>query len=105
LHLQPIVYVTNMERSLTWYRRLLNIEPTMTSDHWSSFNVDGATLALHHSGEAQGNGDVELSLVVEDLNAHAERLGVDQMIDQPFGRSFTVTDPDGAAIQVNEHHE
>ena len=105
MHLQPIVYATNMQRSIEWYEQLLNQSTSMRSDHWTTFDVGGATLALHHSDEAQGAGDVGLSLVVtEPLETVAARMNVDQIDEQPFGRSFTVVDPDGTRIQVNEHH-
>jgi len=106
MQLQPIVYVTNMERSLAWYAGLLNLTPAQTSDHWSTFDVAGTTLALHASDAVQGPGDVGLSLVVtEALEAAAERMQVDAIDEQPFGRSFVVVDPDGVQIQVNEHRD
>lgn len=105
MKLQTIVYVTAMDVSVDWFATLLGAEPTLRSEHWTSFEVGGANLALHLTDEAQGQGDVALSLVVsERLEAVAERVAPTRAIaDEPFGRSFVVTDPDGTTIQVNEH--
>jgi len=104
--LQPIVYVTDMDRSIAWYGNVVAREPASTSEHWSTFDVGGVTLALHHSDGASSEGSVGLSLVVDDdLEAFLERTGLNAAIqDQPFGRSLTIVDPDGTPIQVNEHH-
>lgn len=121
LGLQPIVHVTEMERSINWYSTLLGKEASFSSEHWSTFSVGDGTLALHSvdqrslvegsavegsAEEPAGNGSVELSLVVDDtLEALLDRTGWDAAIDtQPFGRSLVLHDPDGARIQVNEHH-
>ncbi len=105
MRLQPIVYVTDMASSLGFYGRLLDALPAVTSEHWSTFEVGGATLALHLTDVALGAGMVELSLVadtpLEDI--HARAGDPTPIVEQPFGRSFTVSDPDGASIQVNEH--
>ncbi|MEM7275253.1 MAG: VOC family protein [Actinomycetota bacterium] len=105
MQLQPIVYVTDIARSTRWWTTLLDREPTMTSDAWTSFDLGGGHLALHHSDNAgAGGGSVELSLVAEDLEAVAARVPPTRPIrDEPFGRSLQVTDPDGLVVQVNQH--
>ncbi len=111
MKLQTIVYVASMEDSIRWFSELLAVEPTVRSDHWTSFEVGGGYLALHLAGDGEdgddvgGTGAVALSLVVDEpLEAVAERVAPTRPIaDEPFGRSFVVTDPDGNRIQVNEH--
>lgn len=105
MRLQPIVYVTDMEASLAWYAGLLDAAPAQTSEHWSTFDLGGSTLALHLADEPSGPGSVELSLVVGAPieAAHTRVPGATPIVEQPFGRSFTVTDPDGTTMQVNEH--
>jgi hypothetical protein len=95
-----------MGRSTDWFATLLAIEPDIRSEHWTAFSVAGGHLALHLTEEARGSGDVGLSLVVDEaLEAVATRVEPTEAItEQPFGRSFTVADPDGTVIQVNEHH-
>jgi len=105
MHLQPIVYVTDMAASTAWYGALLGAVPALASEHWTAFDCGGATLALHLTDEDLAAGSVELSLVADaPLEAvHGRVSGATEIIVQPFGRSFTVTDPDGTVIQVNEH--
>lgn len=105
MHLQPIVYVTDMAASTAWYGVLLDAEPAMASEHWTTFDCAGATLALHLTDEELSPGSVELSLVAAAPleSAHERVADATEIIEQPFGRSFTVTDPDGTVIQVNEH--
>ncbi len=105
MKLQPIVYVTDMERSIAWYSALLDSQPAYASSHWTSFPVAGGTLALHLTDEAITSGGVELSLVTEvPLEAVQTRVEVSRGIaDEAFGRSLVVHDPDGTSIQVNEH--
>lgn len=105
MQLQPIMYVTNMDQSIEWYESVLDTSPEFVSEHWSSFPVNGATLALHISDDARPAGATALSLVVaEPLEEFIERITpVSPIQDQPFGRSCVVADPDGTLIQVNEH--
>ena len=105
MQLQPIVYVTDMAASTAWYGALLAAAPAMTSEHWTTFDCGRATLALHLNDQDLSSGSVELSLVatapLEDV--HGRVAGATEIIEQPFGRSFTTTDPDGTVIQINEH--
>ena len=105
MKLQPIVYVTDMERSTAWYARLLGGEPDLAGGHWTTFPVEGGHLALHLTSDALDVGSVELSLVVDEaLEEVAARLPPHRGIaDEAFGRSLVLRDPDGTLIQVNEH--
>ena len=105
MRLQPIVYVTDMDRALRWYAALLGCEPVVRGGYWSSFALGDAQLALHLSDDAPVPGGVELSLVVtEPLEAVIGRVTpVRGIADEAFGRSIVVADPDGTRIQVNEH--
>ncbi len=106
MQVQPIIYVSQMQRSIEWYSLLLDTSPELVSDHWTTFGVGGAIVALHASDDANAEGSVALSLVAPTpLENTAARLGADAtIVDHPFGRSFIATDPDGTRIQVNEHH-
>lgn len=80
-----------------------------------------ALLALHETSpetfegprDESGPGRVELSLVAtETLEAIRDKLraaggawSVGSIIDEAFGRSLTILDPDGLPIQINEHDE
>ncbi len=105
MKLQPIVYVTDMEKATAWYSQLLGREPDVGSGHWTTFPVGGAHLALHLNSEPLDAGSVELSLVVDErLEELASRIAPHRGIaDEAFGRSLVMRDPDGTLIQVNEH--
>lgn len=110
MKLQPIVYTTHMDRAVEWYAAVLGDGPGYRSDVWTSFGVGGAELALHRVDRLPEGSRVELSLVAtESLEALVERLAsrdisVERGIqEETFGRSLVLRDPDGLAIQVNEH--
>jgi catechol 2,3-dioxygenase-like lactoylglutathione lyase family enzyme len=106
-----IVYVTDMERSLSWYRSVLaGAELVSTSPYWTEFSVGGATVALHVADSVERGTQVGLALVaerpLEDITSDLGGVGVDAarpICDEPFGRSMVVEDPDGLQIQINEH--
>lgn len=108
----PIVYVTDMQRSLDWYRRLLpNAELVSTSPYWSELALGtAASLALHIVDNVTQGAQLGLALEAErSLEGIAESLAtagiaIDRGIaDEAFGRSMLIRDPDGLAIQINEH--
>ncbi|MDX1690091.1 MAG: VOC family protein [Acidimicrobiia bacterium] len=110
MRLQPIVYTTDVARAVEWYAAVLGAEPAYSSDSWTSFDLGGATLGIHHVDGLPVRGRVELSLVADSLENVLERLnghgiGAAGPIEgQPFGRSVVLHDPDGTPVQVNEHH-
>ena len=105
MRLQPIIYVTDMDRSEAWYRQLLGTDPAAASPHWTSFAVGDGQLALHATDVAEARGPVELSLIADEpLEQIAQRVGfTDPITDEAFGRSLKLVDPDGCSVQVNEH--
>ena len=101
--LMPILYVRDMDASLAFYEGL-GFEVRSRSPMWSELAAgDGAVLALH--GEVDGNaGRIELALGADDLEPLVGRDDVARGIaDEAFGRSLVLRDPNGSAIQVNEH--
>jgi catechol 2,3-dioxygenase-like lactoylglutathione lyase family enzyme len=106
--LMPIVFVSEMERSLDFYESL-GFERRSSSPMWSELKAgDGAVLALHHAESLPDPSQrVELALVSEEaLERVQERLQsalARPIADEAFGRSLVVRDPDGLEIQVNEH--
>ena len=107
MQLQTIVYVTDMERSIAFYESLGFSVAYRGGPVWTAFQGSDGVLALHLVDSEPGR--VELSLVADDpLEAVIEQLtdaGIESTAieEQPFGRSIVVRDPDGLAIQINEH--
>jgi predicted enzyme related to lactoylglutathione lyase len=105
LILMPIVYVTDLERSIRFYESL-GFEPDAASrsEHWAELRAgDGAILALH---KAEGSA-LELALVAgESLEQIVARHGdavARPPTDEAYGRSMAIRDPDGLELTVNEH--
>jgi lactoylglutathione lyase len=115
-----IVFVSDMARSVAFYRDVLGLPLRFETSHWSELATEGATLALHASDGASesepGGGDPRRhpagrcrpGLSVPDLDAFHRRMlehGV-RCIEPPkevFGaRIAQYVDPDGLPISVSE---
>ena len=112
-----IIFVSDMQRSVSFYRDVLGLPLRFESPEWTEFATDGATLALHASERsASGEDDPQETpagrcrpgLSVPNLDAFHQRM-VEQgvpCIQEPkeiFGaRMAQYLDPDGLAISVGE---
>jgi lactoylglutathione lyase len=111
-----IVFVSDMKRSVAFYRDVLGMPLKFESPEWTEFATEGATLALH-AGEAAGSraapqhpaaGACRPGLQVPDLDAFHRRMIENrvQCLQEPkevFGaRIAQYLDPDGLAISVGE---
>ena len=103
------LYVSDMERSLRFYRDLLGI-PLEGDEDWSEATLGGTRFALHATREGIGelsSGTIHVSLEVADADAAAERLraeGIEAretMRDQ-WGTALEVVDPDGYRVYLFE---
>src|SRR5438552_15929263 len=99
--LMPIVYVTDIERSLPFYQALgAKLTEKGWNKYWTELQYGDAILALHHWVEGvDGHGRVELAFVAEEnLEQVVERLkeaGIPlyrSISDEDFGRSLQVKD-------------
>jgi len=110
-----IVFVSDMQRSVAFYRDVIGLPLKFDSPEWSEFSTDGATLALHRAEKADGDGGAELpaghcrpGLSVPDLDAFHLRMvehhvSCTQQPKDLFGaRIAQYLDPDGLAISVSE---
>lgn len=111
-----IVFVSDMQRSVAFYRDVLGMSLKFDSPEWSEFATDGATLALHRSEqEAAGDGGAELpagrcrpGISVGNLDAFHDRMVEHNVVclQQPndlFGAKVAqYLDPDGLVISVSE---
>ena len=102
-----IIVVSDMHRSVGFYRDQLQLPLRFESPDWTEFNTEGATLALH-SGSAGEAGTSRPGFSVPDLTAfHARMTGLGIACVQPpkvvFGaRIAQYVDPDGLTISVSE---
>ena len=111
-----IVFVSDMKRSVAFYRDVIGLPLRFESPHWTEFATDGASLELHASEGPGPKDDPEKmpprrcrpGLRVADLDACHQRM-IDMKvpcIQEPtsvFGaRLAQYLDPDGLGISVGE---
>jgi len=112
MKLTPIRFVRNIEAANRFYSTLgLDENPSATSGTWADLRGDGGSLGLHIARDATTHADpaaVVLQFTTDgNLEITANRLTVagyapSDILDETFGRYFTVEDPDGYVVQVNE---
>jgi lactoylglutathione lyase len=111
-----IVFVSDMGRSVAFYRDVLGLPLKFESTHWTEFATEGATIALHKA-EAEGAREDPLAvaagrcrpgLAVADLDAFHRRMEELKVrcVQEPkdvFGaRIAQYLDPDGLGISVSQ---
>jgi hypothetical protein len=110
LTLMPIVYVTDMARSLPFYQAL-GLTLRQQGSVWSELQLGDAILALHlvnHISTRERRMELALlsheplASLVDQLRAAGVTVEND-IADEAFGRSLLLHDPDGLPIQINEH--
>ena len=111
-----IVFVSDMKRSVAFYRDVIGLPLRFDSPEWSEFATDGATFALHRSERSadpdddrdQRAGSCRPGLAVRDLDAFHLRMVEHNVVctQQPkdlFGaRIAQYLDPDGLTVSVSE---
>jgi lactoylglutathione lyase len=115
-----IVFVSDMQRSVSFYRDVLGIPLRFESPEWTEFATEGATLALH-GGESpvagravaaeSSAGRCRPGLSVSNLDefhSRAVAAGV-PCVQEPkdlFGaRIAQYADPDGLVLSVSEERD
>ena len=111
MNVVPIVYVTDMTRSIQFYKALGGT-PKNQSPAWTELQFGDSTLALHIIDQVPEHRIAGLGLSFasyDRLEKLSERLKsahislYQNISDEAFGRSLQVKDPDGLVIQINEH--
>ncbi len=112
--------VSDLERSVTWYRRLFEVEPVLDEDTGPFHHVvwmlgDGTLLGLHqHTNQATSEPASELRTGLDHVSfscadrAELERWEgrLDQLdiphggiIDAPYGSGLSFRDPDNIPLE------
>jgi lactoylglutathione lyase len=112
-----IIFVSDMKRSVSFYRDALGLPLRFESPGWTEFATDGATLALHASEAPAPKEEDSLKvppgrcrpgLSVPNLDEFHKRMVEKKVtcLQEPketFGaRIAQYLDPDGLAISVSE---
>ncbi|MFD7944522.1 VOC family protein [Streptomyces sp. NPDC059744] len=106
----PIRYVADVEASRHFYAGLgLIFQPDVSVNVWAQLAADAGAVGIHDATVSQGRppGTTELGFTtderLEDIAERLARSGYDyDLVDENFGRSVRVTDPDGVVIQIQE---
>ncbi len=111
----PIRFVRNIELANRFYSALgLHENAAATSGTWADLRGGGGQLGLHIAETETTHADARAVALQftsdEKLELSAKRLTdagymPSDIMDETFGRYFTVKDPDGYLIQVNELDE
>jgi lactoylglutathione lyase len=114
-HMITMVVVSDMKRSVEFYRDTLGLKLRFDSPDWSEFDVDGNTLALHGGGklsdeksDPKAAGSASIGFGVEDVDAAYEsltqkdvRFVMPPTTEQQEGiRLAVLLDPDGFSISL-----
>lgn len=107
-----IVYTNDMSASVAFYEQLglFRSADGEIDDWWNEFPVGDAVLALHwNNGDAlptESNPELHFQMIASEFEAvYAE---ISDLAPSPVaamegvGRYFTVNDPNGVRVQVNE---
>jgi len=101
------LYVSDMERSASFYRDMLGI-PLDGDEHWQEASLGGTRFGLHQTHEAIGPlsaGTIHLNLEVDDIDAAADRLAaagvdVEETMRDDWGAALRISDPDGYELYL-----
>ncbi len=112
-----MVNVSDMSRSVAWYRDILGIALKLESPGWSEFQTGDTTLALHHAPAATGApnmgptaGTCSIGFSVEsldttyaELQSRGARFVMPPTTQESEGIRLAVClDPDGLAVSFAE---
>jgi lactoylglutathione lyase len=105
-----ILLVSDMEKSIKFYRDVLELPVKNTSAEWVEFFSSGTVLALHPSKnkERTRNSGVLIGFMVSNLESVAKKLKeknvefFKQPKEESFGKHAIIMDPDGHLISIAE---
>lgn len=105
----PVRYTTDPQR-MQVFLQALGLTTTIASDSggWIQLAGAGGGVGLHEAGADRGTpGSDELSFEsdepLEAVGGRLEAAGfAAHIVDESFGRSLRVVDPDGVSLQINE---
>ncbi|MFD3644039.1 VOC family protein [Streptomyces griseus] len=106
----PIRYVADIEASRSFFTGLgLIFRSEESVPVWAHLAAGAGAVGLHDASVSKGRpaGTVELGFStdekLEDVAARLTAAGyAHELVEEDFGRSIRVTDPDGVVVQIQE---
>ena len=107
MRVMPIRYSADVDAAIRFYHALgLDIGPMSRPGVWAELPASSGMLAIHKIGDEEV-GMCELAFEadepLEDVVARLREAGFEPnaIVDENFGRSVRVRDPDGVWVQIN----
>jgi lactoylglutathione lyase len=109
-----ILLVSNMEKSVKFYRDTLGLPIKTKSKDWTEFFNNDTVMALHPAKKKSNiktDSDMLVGFEVGDLEATVKKLREKKVKffkkpkEEPFGKHAIVQDPDGHLISIAEIKE
>ena len=114
-----VVFVSDMKKSIEFYRDALGLPLRFESPEWTEFDTPGTTLALHPTDTPSSGGEpvdenpagqCHPSFTVDDIDAYHERLTSKGVIcvrpprEEEYGRKLAkYVDPNGLPFTLALH--
>ena len=104
--LTVFVVTPDIERMRRFYEGGLGAKAAPQQGNWVPFSLGDATFALHALGPDGDPQRIELSFVVDDIEAAVARFQeqgakvLRGIADETFGKMATLQDPDGRTFEV-----
>ena len=103
-----ILLVSDMKRSIRFYRDVLGMELKEKSKDWTEFSKSGTVIALHPSGKKRfkKNSSMLIGFSVSDFDDVCSGLKKKKVKfykkpkEEPFGKHTIIQDPDGHLISI-----
>lgn len=103
-----MVVVSDMDRSVAFYRDVLGLKLKYQTPGWSELDMDGVELGLHISSptlEVNPKAGVQIGFYVDDIaqelaDLRSRGATVLHESDEQFGKLAVVADPDGYGVQL-----
>lgn len=109
MRVMPIRYRGDVAASVRFYEAIgLRTDSVSRPGGWAELAAPAGLLAVHHAdGTEVGTCELafEADEPLEDVVARLRAAGfpAEPILDENFGRSVRVRDPDGTWVQVNEY--
>lgn len=109
MKVMPLRYSSNVAASVEFYRALgLDVGASSRPGIWVEMPADSGMLAIHEAADDEA-GKCELAFEteepLEDVAARIRNAGflTEPVIDENFGQSLRVRDPDDTWVQINRY--
>jgi lactoylglutathione lyase len=106
-----ILIVSEMEKSLVFYKDILGLPIKSQSEDWTEFFINGTILALHpaeNKTKLKTGISILVGFMVNDLETNVKKLKENKVKfykepkEEPFGKHAIIEDPDGHLISIAE---